>query len=143
MKWANAAMNDGNLAQPSIMGPRKREMKNSVRSTAAFQTTGPMAMIPMRMSGLGLGLPLRSGKDLTNMYAMMNIVAWHMGQMISENSTARQGARGTSPDSFSDGCPSFFFLYPVIIVRERRQYPYQLLAFARELPRDIQRRNSR
>ena len=110
MKWANAAMNDGNFAQPSIMGPRKREMKNSVSSTAAFQTTGPIAMIPMRMSGLGLGLPLRSGKDLTNMYAMTKTHAPRIGRITSEKMTLRRFARGASPASLSDGCPNFFFL---------------------------------
>ena len=55
------------------------------------------------------------------MYATMKMIDWQIGQTISENRTARQPARGTSPDSFSDGWPSFFFLYPVIIVRDKRQ----------------------
>jgi len=60
----------------------------------------------------------------------------------SEKMTACQLARGTSPDSFSDGWPSFFLLYPVILVRESRQYPIHELLCDRELPRDIHRRNS-
>ena len=140
---ASAAMTEPNLTQPSIIGPRKSDRKNSVMSTAAFHTVGPTAMSRIRTSGLGGVLPCSSGNDLTNMYATMKMMHAPMGHRISEKMTFLHGARGTSPDSFSDGCPSFFFLYPVIAVRDRRQYPYQLLAFVRELPRDIQRKNSR
>jgi hypothetical protein len=100
-----------------------------------------MEMTAIRMSGLGGYLP-SVGKDLTNMYAMTNTTAMKTGKMISEKITARQLARGTSPDNFSDGCPSLCFLYPVIIVRERRQYPIHELLCDREFPRDIHRRNS-
>ena len=65
-----------------------------------------------------------------------------MGQTISEKKTARQLARGTSPESFSEGCPNRFFLYPVIIVLDKRQYPIHELLCEREFPRDIHLRNS-
>ena len=31
------------------------------------------------------------------------------------------GILNLTPDSFSDGCPSLFFLYPVMVVRDSRQ----------------------
>jgi len=64
--WAIPAMIDANLAQCSIIGPRNSEMKNKVMRTAAFQTTGPIAMTLIRTRGLGFWFPLWSGKDLTN-----------------------------------------------------------------------------
>ena len=67
MKCANAAMNAGNFAHPSSIGPKKSDTKKRVRRTAAFHTTGPTAMMPIRMSGLGFEL----SNDLTNMYAIM------------------------------------------------------------------------
>lgn len=137
------AMTEPNFAQDSIIGPRKREMKNRLIRIAAFQTTGPMAITAMRIRGLGGRVPSGLGNDLTNMYAMTKSMAMQTGIMISEPMTDRHVARGTSPDSFSEGCPSFFFLYPVIIVLDNRQYPYQLLALVLELPRDIHLRNSR
>jgi len=140
---AKDAMTDPNFAHDSIIGPKKRETKNRVIRTAAFHTTGPTATTPMRIRGLGCWLPFLSGNDFTNMYAMTKIAEMQMGEMISEKITVRHVARGTSPESFSEGWPSFFFLYPVIIVLDNRQYPYQLLAFVLELPRDIQRKNSR
>ena len=60
-------------------------------------------MTAIRMSGLGGYLPSEFGNDLTNMYATTNNTAMKIGKMISEKITARQVARGTSPDSFSDG----------------------------------------
>ena len=96
----------------------------------------------MRINGLGGSFPVVSGNAFTNMYAMMNSIAITTGKITSEKITARHLARGTSPESFSDGRPSFFFLYPVIIVRVSRQYPIQELLCERELPRDIHRKNS-
>ena len=61
------------------------------------------------------------GNAFTNMYAMTKSTAMTTGKTISEKMTARHFARGTSPDSRSDGWPRRFFLYPVIIVRDRRQ----------------------
>lgn len=74
---------------------------------------------------------------------MERITARTSGAKTSDTTMTFHDARGTSIESFSDGCPSFFFLNPVILVRERRQYPIHELACARELPRDIQRRYSR
>ena len=126
----------------SSMGPRNNEMMKSVRRTAAFHTIGPKEMTAMRIKALGGCCPSGPGKDLTNRYAMVNRTAINIGKMTSEKRTARHPARGTSPESFSDGCPSLFFLYPVIMVRERRQYPIQELLWDLELPRDIHRKNS-
>ena len=109
--------------------------------TAAFHTMGPRDTTPIRVRGLGWDCPA-TGNDLTNMYAMIRRMAKKIGKRTSEMMTARQPARGMSPDNFSDGLPSFFFLYPVIIVRDNRQYPIQELLCERELPRDIQRKNS-
>lgn len=39
-----------------------------------------------------------------------NIIARTMGNMISENRTALHPARGTSPESLSEGWPKRFFL---------------------------------
>ena len=100
------------------MGPRNNDTMNRTRSTAAFQTIGPRAITAMRIKGAGGCFPLL-GKDFTNMYAMVNKIAMMIGKMTSDTMTARHPARGTSPDSFSDGCPSFFFLYPVIMVRDK------------------------
>ena len=125
----------------SSIGPKNSETRKRISKTAAFHTIGPRDTTPMRMRGLGWLCPA-TGNDLTNMYAMIRRMAKKMGKRTSETMTARQPARGTSPDSFSDGRPSFFFLYPVIIVRDSRQYPIQELLCERELPRDIQRKNS-
>jgi hypothetical protein len=108
---------------------------------AAFHTIGPRDTTAIRMRALG-GVCPETGNDLTNMYAMIRRRAKKMGKRTSEMMTARQPARGTSPDSLSDGRPSLFFLYPVIIVRDNLQYPIQELLCERELPRDIQRKNS-
>ena len=129
---------------------------------AAFQTIGPMAISRMRIRGLGPIRPVTgSGNDLTNldetciksgyylpahltyMYAMMKITARAIGDSTSEKSTVLQPARSTSPINFSEGCPSLFFLYPVTMVRESRQYPIHELECERELPLAIHRRNSR
>ena len=67
-------MTDGNFFHEVIMGPIMSDRKNNASSIAAFHTTGPIAMIAIRMSGLGFCLPLRSGNDFTNMYATMKIV---------------------------------------------------------------------
>lgn len=117
-------------------------MRNSTKSTAPFQTMGPREITAMRTNGLGGSFPVLSGNDFTNMYAMMNNMAITTGKMTSEKITFRHLARGTSPESFSDGSPSLFFLYPVIIVRDSRQYPIQELLCEREFPRDIHRKNS-
>jgi hypothetical protein len=127
---------------PSIMGHKNKDMKNSDRRTVAFHTSGPMAMTAIRIRGLGGSSPF-TGKDLTNIYATMNRVAAQIGKITSDRITDPQLARGTSPDSFSEGWPNRFLLYPVIIVRDNLQYPYQLLFVCLELPRDIQRKNSR
>lgn len=100
---AKEAMTDPNFAHDSIIGPKKRETKNRVIRTAAFHTTGPIATTPMRMRGLGCWLPSLSGNDLTNMYAMTKTTETQMGEMISEKMTVRHVARGTSPESFSEG----------------------------------------
>jgi len=92
------------------MGPKKSEIKNRPIRTAAFQTTGPTAMIAMRMRGLGPNSPFASGKDFTNMYATTMITAMQIGQIISEKMTECQLARGISPEGFSEGWPNFFFL---------------------------------
>ena len=118
---ASVAMTEPNLAQPSSIGPKNNEMKNKAKSTPAFHTIGPIAITPILISGLGCWFPSGSGKDLTNMYATTKIVAMQSGQTTSDQMTVFQDARGTSPDSFSDGWPSFFFLYPVIIVLESLQ----------------------
>jgi hypothetical protein len=107
---AIVAMTDPKRVQhESSTGPNISAMKKRMRSTAAFQTIGPIDTTAMRMSGLGGVWPF-CGNDLTNMYAITKSVASTIGMMTSESSTARQPARGTSPDSFSDGRPSFFFL---------------------------------
>jgi hypothetical protein len=120
---AIAAITDPNRAQhESRTGPNISETKNSMSNTAAFHTIGPIDTTAIRMSGLGgVTVVPFAGNDLTNMYAITNKAARTMGEMTSAKRTARQPARGTSPESFSDGRPNFFFLYPVIIVRERRQ----------------------
>ncbi len=125
----------------SSIGPRKSDTRKRTSKMAAFHTIGPRDTTAIRTRGLG-GVCPETGNDLTNMYAMIRRKAKKMGKRTSEMMTARQPARGTSPDSFSDGRPSFFFLYPVIIVRDNRQYPIQELLCERELPRDIQRKNS-
>jgi len=141
-KCAMLAMTAPNFTQqPLRTGPRKIEMKNNTSKTAAFQTIGPSAMTPIRISGLGGVTPL-TGNDPTNMYAIVKMIARQIGLMISEKRTFLSFARGPSDENFSEGCPSFFFLYPVMAVRERRQYPIHELACVRELPRDIHRRNS-
>lgn len=109
-KCANAAMTDANFFHFSIIGPKNNDTKNKANNTPAFQTTGPTAMTAIRMSGLGFWFPFWSGNDLTNIYAITKMADTKMGQTISENTTALQLARGTSPESFSDGWPSFFFL---------------------------------
>jgi hypothetical protein len=65
------------------------------------------------------------------------------GERISDTRITLSVALGTSVDSFSLGCPMRFFLNPVILVLDNRQYPIHELACAREFPRDIQRRYSR
>ena len=110
---------------------------------AAFHRIGPSATIAIRINGDARVLVLFSRKDLTNMYAMTNNAALHIGIITSDARTVLQDARGTSPESFSDGCPSLFFLNPVTFVLDNLQYPIQELAWDRELPRDIQRKNSR
>jgi len=117
---ASPAMRVPKLGDPSIIGPKKSETKNNVKRTIAFHANGPIAMTPIRISGLGGRTPF-TGKDLTNIYATTNMMAVQMGQIISEKSTERQLARGISLDIFSEGCPRRFLLYPVIIVRESRQ----------------------
>lgn len=126
--------------QPLNIGPNITATKNSTRRTIAFHTTGPKETTPSRMRGLTF--PVLSN-DLTNMYAMMKIRAPAIGMRISEVMTTAQPARGTSPESFSDGWPSLFFLKPVIWVRDKRQYPIHEFACVLELPRDIHRKNSR
>lgn len=103
-------------------GPSSKENKNCTSSTAAFHTIGPTDTTAIRIRGLGGKRPL-TGKLLTNMYAMVKSTAMHTGKMISEKMTALQDARGTSAPNFSEGLPSLFLLYPVMLVRERRQYP--------------------
>ena len=105
------AMTDPNLGNVgSSMGPRKSDTRKSTNRMAAFHTIGPREMTAIRTRGLGGYLPSGFGNDLTNMYAMTNSTAMKMGKITSENRTARHPARGTSPESFSEGCPSFFFL---------------------------------
>jgi len=70
---------------------------------------GPIDTTVMRMRGLGGVLP-STGNDLTNMYVMKRRIAKKMGKITSETMTAHQPTRGTSPDNFSDGLPSFYFL---------------------------------
>jgi hypothetical protein len=140
--WAIVAITAPKRTQhDSSIGPKKSETRKRISKTAAFHTMGPRDTTPIRMRGLGWDCPA-TGKDLTNMYATIRRMAKKMGKRTSEMMTARQPARGTSPDSFSEGRPSFFFLYPVIIVRDKRQYPIQELLCEREFPRDIQRKNS-
>jgi hypothetical protein len=86
-----------------------KEIKNWVTRIAAFQTIGPMETTAIRMSGAGGILP-STGNDLTKRYAMVNKTAMIIGKMISEKRTARQVARGVSPESFSEGFPRRFFL---------------------------------
>ena len=87
----------------SSIGPKNSENMNSTSSIAAFQTMGPMATTAIRMSGLAGCLPSLSGNDLTNMYAMTKSTAIMIGKMTSEKMTARHLARGTSPESLSEG----------------------------------------
>lgn len=93
--------NKGNTG--SSMGPKNSETKKRVKRTAAFQTMGPMEMTAMRIKGLGGNFPSGLGNDFTNMYAMTKRTAMNTGKITSEKMTARQVARGTSPDNFSDG----------------------------------------
>jgi len=64
------------------------------------------------------------------------------GKTTSEKMTVHQGTLGTSPDSFADGCPSLFFLWPVIMVHDRRQKPIHELLCEWEFPLDIDLKNS-
>ena len=131
------------MAKFPIMGPKNMETKKRTRRTAAFHRIGPNATIAIRINGDALVWVFFSTKDLTKMYAMTNNAALQIGKMISDPKTVLHDARGTSPDSFSEGCPSLFLLNPVMFVLDNLQYPIQELAWDRELPRDIQRRNSR
>ncbi|KAJ3517090.1 hypothetical protein NMY22_g14040 [Coprinellus aureogranulatus] len=70
---------------------------------------GPKEMTTIRMSGLGGNLPF-TGNDLTNMYATTKRTAIQIGKMLPEKNTARQVARGTSPESLNEGFPRLFFL---------------------------------
>ena len=108
--WAIVAITEPNFAQDSIIGPMNREMKKREMRIAAFHTTGPMAIRAIRMRGLGCWFPSLSGNDLTNIYATTKRIERQMGHRTSEKMTDLQLARGTSPDSFSEGCPNFFFL---------------------------------
>lgn len=117
-----AAMNDTSRALWSTI---------SVRGTVMFPADGDDADVDEWARELDA-----VGKDLTNMCVSTKIVA---PQVTSEKTMFHHSARRASPESLLDGCPSF--VDPVIIVRERRRYPYQLLAFEREVPRE--RRNSR
>lgn len=89
--------------------PRNSEIKKCVRSTAAFHTTGPnlKEMSGILMSGLGGNRP-STGKDLANIYAMTKMMDIQAEKMASEKMTARQDARGTPPNSFSEDLPSLF-----------------------------------
>jgi hypothetical protein len=116
---AIVAPNLGKLA-PSI-GPSTSEKTNCAMRSAMFHTSGPSETMAMRSRGAPERLPSWSGNDLTNMYAIVMMMAMPMGKRISDTMTARHLARGTSPDSFSEGLPNFCFLYPVIMVRLRRQ----------------------
>jgi hypothetical protein len=108
--WAMAALTDPNFSQRSNIGPRSKATKKRVRRMTAFHTTGPTAMKRIRRRGLGGWFPFSSLNDLTNMYAMTKTADWQIGKKISVNRTDRHDARGASPDSFSEGRPSFFFL---------------------------------
>jgi hypothetical protein len=103
------AITDPNLEFFGKIGPMNNAIKDWVMRIAAFQTIGPREMTAIRMSGLGGNLP-STGNDLTNRYAMVNNTAMNVGKMISEKRTARQVARGASPQSFSEGFPRRFFL---------------------------------
>src|SRR6266576_6479624 len=112
-------MVDPNLGKVgSNIGPRNNDARNSVNKTPAFHTIGPSEITAIRMRGAGGIFPL-IGNDLTNRYAMTKRVAIMVGKMTSEKMTALQLARGTSPESFSEGGVSLFFMYPVIYVRHK------------------------
>lgn len=65
--WANPAMTDPNLTQQlSNMGPINNDKRKNVNNMAAFHTTGPKAIIPIRTKALGGWLPSGFGKDLRN-----------------------------------------------------------------------------
>lgn len=137
------AMVEPNLGKRgSRTGPRNSDTMKRAKSTAPFQTRGPKETTAMRTKAAGGCVPLVPGNDLTNKYAIMNSTAMKIGKITSEMITARQPARGTSPDIFSEGWPSTFFLYPVILVLDRRQYPIQELLCDREFPLDIHLKNS-
>lgn len=102
--WAMAAMTAPNMGYlGSNIGPRNNETMKKTKRMAAFQTMGPREMTAILIRGLGGCLPFAPGKALTNMYATTNITAIMRGKRTSETMTARQLARGTSPDSFSEG----------------------------------------
>jgi len=92
------------------MGPRNNDTRNSANNTAAFKAIGPRETTAMRINGLGGYLPLGSGNDFTNMYAITEITAMQIGNKISEKSNAAKGGRAKSPESFSDGWPSLCLL---------------------------------
>jgi len=81
----------------------------------------------------------RSNHRLMNVYAMMKTRPRIWPPKISLLTSLPQGA---SSDNFSNGWPSFFFLYPLSRVHERRQYPIHKLSCNHELPQDIHPRNS-
>ena len=54
-------------------------MKKRMRRMVVFHRIGPSATIAIRINGGARVLVLFSREDLTNMYAMMNNAALHMG----------------------------------------------------------------
>ena len=78
-------MIDPNLAHDAMIGPKNNETKKNETRMAAFHAIGSMAITEILINGLGYSFPCLSGNDLTNIYAITNKIATHIGHIISNH----------------------------------------------------------
>src|ERR1700722_3564236 len=143
--WAIAASTDPNFLQHILrIGPIQQAMPNRPARTPALIAIGANATSPTRMSEFvafwGCKTPVCA---LMNRYGMSVKPMSTRGPTTSLKKMLVKCARGTSPDSFSEGFPRTFRLKPVMRVLDNLQKAIHDESCERELPRDIQRRKSR
>src|SRR2546421_6370297 len=125
-------------------GPMQQAMPNRPASTPALIAMGANATTPTRMREFvafsGCKTPVCA---LIKRYGMRVHATSTKGPTTSLKKMLVKCARGTSPDSFSEGFPRTLRLKPVIRVRDNLQKAIHDEPCERELPRDIHRRKSR
>jgi hypothetical protein len=149
--WAMAARTDPNFLQHMLRrGPIQQAMPNIAARTPALTAIGAKATMATRINELvasGVFPSLLSAITptcaLMNRYGISVTATIRSGPTISPKKRFVKEARGTSPESFWDGSPRAFRLYPVILVRERRQKAIHEEEWDLELPLESHLRKSR